>query len=94
MEKNSQSTTGVQFSLRTLLVGVTVIALLLGIVGYFTQRAAIRRSEPERLAKLDNATITEIVKEVEAIRLKLGRAPQDQEELETFLGKPMPVVHL
>jgi hypothetical protein len=34
-----------------------------------------------------------IVKEVEEIRARIGRAPKDQAELESLLGKPMPVVH-
>ncbi|MEX2091792.1 MAG: hypothetical protein WD971_03895 [Pirellulales bacterium] len=80
-------------SLRGVFVIVTVAAILLGAIGYARLRAARWQVELARLAKLDQTTKKEIVAEVEAVRAKLGRAPADEAELESLLGKPLPVVH-
>jgi hypothetical protein len=49
--------------------------------------------EQLRIAALDKIAIAAIVREVEALRTKLGRAPKDVVEVEQLLGKPMPIVH-
>jgi hypothetical protein len=86
-----------QFSLRALLVAVAVIALCVGLASasstYLKRRAALKEAELARLAELDKATLIAIVRDAEAIRAKLGRAPMDQEELVSLLGRPMPVIH-
>ena len=82
-----------QYSLRTLLIAVLVVSLCLGVVAFFRIRAGRWQAELDRLAKIDKVTMEEIVKDVEAIRTRLGRAPKDQSEVEALLGKRMPVVH-
>ena len=82
-----------QFSLRTLIVIVTLVALPLGLIAYVNHRNALRRIELKRLAQKDKITVNTIVEKVEAIRAHLGRAPEDEAELESLLGEPMPVVH-
>lgn len=82
-----------QFSLRTLLSVVTFLALCFALLGYLKYRSRQWEAEMARLAQLDEKTCEQIVKDVEVIRAKLGRAPKDKTELEVFLGRPMPVVH-
>jgi|SRR3972149_1492172 len=82
-----------RFSLRSLLFVVLVISLGLGFLGVLKQRSDRLRSKLEQLAKEDKATLKAIVRDVDAIRAKLGRAPKDEAELVALLGKPMPVVH-
>jgi hypothetical protein len=83
----------IQFSLRGLLVVVSLIALCAGAVGLLNRREARRKAELAKLAELDKTTVVVIVKDVEAVRAELGRAPKDEDELETLLGRKMPVVH-
>jgi hypothetical protein len=86
-----------QFSLRALLLATTIVAFIVGLVSawarYSIRQEALRRAEEARIMALDKATVSTIVREVEAIRAKLGRAPVNEDELETLLGKEMPVVH-
>jgi hypothetical protein len=82
-----------QFSLRSLLAFITVLSIPLGILAFIYHRSVQREAELARLAKVDAATVLAIVEDVEAVHAKLGRAPKDQEELESHLGKQMPHVH-
>src|SRR4051812_27903863 len=82
-----------RFSLRTLLVIVLIASVILGVFAYLRDRAAWHQAERERLAKLDKATTEQIVVDVEAIRARLGRAPNDERELEALLGHLMPAIH-
>jgi hypothetical protein len=82
-----------KFSTRGMLLGVMLIALCAAVAGCFVRRQERREAELARLAELDKVTVVEIVKVVEAIRVRLGRAPNDMAELEAILGRPMPVVH-
>jgi hypothetical protein len=72
---------------------LTVTAVILAGVAALYYRAEFRRAERARLAEQDRITLSQIVKETEAIRARLGRAPRDQQELESLLGRPMPHVH-
>ena len=83
----------VRFSLRSLFTALFVASILLGALSLWMQREVRRQRELESLAKLDAETRQQIVKDVEAIRLKLGRAPKDEAELVSLMGKPMPMVH-
>ena len=82
-----------RFSLRTLLAIMMIASVFFGAVAYFQNAIERRRAERERLAKLDRATELQIVKDVDAICLKLGRSPTDEKELESLLGHPMTVIH-
>jgi hypothetical protein len=93
-EQNASDVTAVpRFSLRTLLVFILVASLCLASVSFVRQRAARRAIELTRLAQLDKVTLQQVVKDVEGIRDKIGRAPKDKGELESLLGRPLPVVH-
>jgi hypothetical protein len=69
------------------------LAILSLLIGMLHRREVARQVEMQRLAELDRVTVASIVDEVEAIRVGLGRAPNDEAEVESHLGKPMPVVH-
>lgn len=81
------------FSLRSLFLAVAVIAMCLAVAGYFVRRVTDRLADDRRHARLNSAALSTIVKNVEAIRSQLGRAPKDVVEVERLLGKPMPVVY-
>ena len=72
---------------------MALLAVVFAVAAYFQRQATHREAELARLAELDRKTTASIVKDVEAIRAKLGRAPEDREELEALLGRPLPVVH-
>ena len=72
---------------------MAVLAVVFAVAAYFQRQASRREAELARLAELDRKTTSTIVKDVEAIRAKLGRAPKDEEELEMHLGRSLPVVH-
>lgn len=72
---------------------MAVLAVVFAVAAYIQRQASRREAELARLAELDRATTSAIVKDVETIREKLGRAPEDEEELEAHLGKPLPRVH-
>ena len=65
---------------------VTVVAWASYRCGYMTAERAYQ-------AELDRVVLRELVMEAETIRARLGRAPRDQVELESLLGRPMPQVH-
>jgi len=67
-------------------MSVTAVAWASYLWGYGTAERAYQ-------AELDRVVLRELVMETEAIRARLGRAPRDQAELESFLGRPMPLVH-
>src|SRR5262245_12443876 len=82
-----------KFSLRTLLIIFVIASAFLGAFAYLRDLTERHRAERERLAKFDLAVEQQIVKDLEAICLKLGRSPNDENELESLLGSPMPVIH-
>ena len=82
-----------RFSLRALLIVVTLTGLLAAVFSYLYRKDAREKARLAELFKLDKKTTAEIVTDVEAIRVKLGRAPKDEAEVEAILGRPMPVVH-
>jgi hypothetical protein len=92
-QRISKSAPTSQFTLQTLLIVISLLIVCLALIVVFRIRAVHRNAELERLAKVDEATMDQIVKDVEAVRTKLGRVPKDQTELEQLLGKSMPEVH-
>jgi hypothetical protein len=66
--------------MRTLLLIVSVVCLGLGLVSLISRRAAHSHREKVRLEEIDKTTLRELVKDVEAVRAKLGRAPKDVAE--------------
>jgi hypothetical protein len=70
-----------------------VAAAVVGVVAWASYQCGYRHAERAYQAEFDRATLREIVKDVDAIRTRLGRAPKDQAELESLLGRPMPHVH-
>lgn len=72
-----------------------LVSVLAAVSFLFALGVALQRREAkiERLAELDRVTLRNLVTEVNAICDELGRAPQDEEELETLLGKPLPDTH-
>lgn len=79
--------------MRGLLLAMAVLSIVFAVAAYFQREASRREAELVRLAELDRTTTSAIVKAVEAIREKLGRAPEDEDELEAHLGRPLPMVH-
>ena len=79
--------------MRGLLLAIALLAVVFAVAAYFQRQASRKEAELARLAELDRETTASIVKEVEAIRAQLGRAPEDKEELKALLGRPLPVVH-
>jgi hypothetical protein len=96
-QNNRDSPNSPPLSVRSVLFGSTliayIVALFVVLVWQHDKREAFRRTEAIRLLDLDNKTRATIINDVESLRSKLGRAPKDQAELESLLGKPMPVVH-
>jgi hypothetical protein len=82
-----------RFSLRRLLALVAVVSACMAIVSHLYRAHAREQARLVKLKESDKETVIAIVKEVQAIQTKLGRAPKDTEELEALLGKPMPFVH-
>jgi hypothetical protein len=72
---------------------VLIVALCVFLLWRHEEREALRQAEAKRLLELDNKTRATIIDDVESVQSKLGRAPKDQAELVSLLGKPMPVVH-
>ena len=82
-----------QFSIRFLLAITAILAIpLAGFTCVVNQRSAWR-DKLARLAKQDVETLKQLVIDVEEVRVKLGRAPESQAELETLLGRKLPQVH-
>lgn len=69
---------------------LSVIVLTVARVSYQFGRQNVRR---EYDALLDQIVLRELVKDCEALTKRLGRPPTDQAELESLLGRPLPVVH-
>jgi hypothetical protein len=81
--------------------------VLLGTIGYVRvnlpqwQKEAARQREErarleaeyDRIQKADLAAGQELKRDLDAIRDKLGRYPNDEEELVKLRGKPMPLLH-
>jgi hypothetical protein len=93
-----------RYRLRELLITTSVVAIVLGLVGYFIRneprwmeqdRAARARAnaEQDRLAKINLDASKELMDDLESIHTKIGRYPDDQEELVRLRGKPMPLLH-
>ena len=76
---------------------MTVVAVVLcvvsSVIAYLDNRQARKQEELSRFKRLDTATLEVLVRDVEAIRAKLGRAPKDRKELEEILGMPIPKIH-
>lgn len=82
-----------QFSIKTLLVVVTLSAIPLAALSYLIQRRNAWVAEIKRRAEEDKVTVKQIVIDVNAVCQRLGRTPKNQAELERIMGKPMPNVH-
>lgn len=83
----------VRFSLWSAIKAITTTAIFLGVISYLHQLEIAKQAERTRLTNLDDATRKVLVEQVEEIRVRLGRAPNDEAELEQLLGTSMPVVH-
>ena len=82
-----------QFSIKTLLLVTAIVALPVAGIMCITQRRSAWQAEVKRRADQDVFTVKQIVIEVDAAYQTLGRAPKDQAELESVIGKSMPNVH-
>jgi HAMP domain-containing protein len=83
----------IQFSMRRLLVAVAIVAVVFACLAALQRRVSRRNAEIARLAKQSERTKVDIVERIDAIRVKLGRVPRDQAELEEMLGEPMPAAY-
>jgi hypothetical protein len=94
-----------QFSLRLLLIVFTIASLFLGLVSYIrmniprwraeaVNRRAERQkidAEKERIEQADMKDGQQLIADLEVIHKKLGRYPNDEAELVSIRGKPMPM---
>ena len=87
-DKTDRTQTLVKYAVITL--SVLYFVAVFSVLGVAHHR---RQVEIDRLAELDRVTLWNIVREVDTICDELGRVPQDQEELEALMGKPMPHTH-
>ena len=83
-----------QFSLRALLLGVVVCSVMLAGIAYLKQLEERGYAEHLRQEKHNRTVLVEVVNDIQALRAKLGRTPKDAAEVETLLGKPLPVVYV
>lgn len=70
--------------------GLFVLAMLVADVAY---HQGYRTAERSARAELDKVTLRELIEDVDKICDRLGRAPLDQSEVESLLGRPIPRVH-
>jgi hypothetical protein len=89
----SATTRKPQFSIRTLLIVTAILAVPIAGISYLVHRRNAWLAEVEQRAEQDPITVRQIVLDVDAVCERLGRAPKDQTELESLMGKPMPNVH-
>lgn len=87
-DERDRTQTLVKYAVITL--SVLYFVALFSVLGVAYQR---RQAEIDRLAELDRVTLRNLVREVDTICDELGRVPQDQEELEALMGKPLPQTH-
>jgi hypothetical protein len=71
-----------------------VFALVLSaLVGWASYWSGHRDGRCAVHSDLDRAVLRELIRDTEGARTHLGRAPADQAELETLLGRHLPFVH-
>jgi hypothetical protein len=90
---NQQARRWTQFSLRALLRLTSILAIVLAVamsVYRFRERQAAERA---RQAERTRLVLEQTAKEVESLCRKLQRSPKDERELDSLLGKPLPVVN-
>ncbi|HEX2475005.1 MAG TPA: hypothetical protein VHK01_09670 [Lacipirellulaceae bacterium] len=83
---------GPRFSLRFVFIAVAVLSPVVWFFAFLRNQEIERRARIEERTQSILATLEATVKEVEAIRAKLGRAPTDERELEQLMGHPMPTM--
>lgn len=81
-----------QYSLQSLLLVMTLLSIPLATVAYVVHQRNAWNKELERREAQNLVVVEQIVADVDALVQRIGRAPKDQDELETLLGKPMPIV--
>jgi hypothetical protein len=79
-----------RFSLRFVFIAIAIFSLLVWLFAFLRNQAVERKATIEKRTQTILATLDATVKEVDAIRVNLGRAPADERELEQLLGHPMP----
>src|SRR4029079_8102749 len=72
---------------------ILLAAAFVAVVAWASYQWGYRDAERVYQAELDRVTLRELVMAVESIRARLGRAPRDQAELESLLGRALPNVH-
>jgi hypothetical protein len=100
-QNNFGSPASSELSTKAFIFGTAIVGLILALIVALCvfllwrheERATFRQDETKRLLNLDNKTRAAIISDVNSVRSNLGRAPVDQAELESLLGKSMPVVH-
>jgi hypothetical protein len=94
-DKMMRESDKVASSRRLFKYAIVSIAFTICIVVLFTISHLVqsRRTEIHRLAEVDQVTLRDLVREVNAICDHLGRIPKDQEELESLMGRLMPHTH-
>jgi len=65
----------------------------LAVFTYVRRQLAIERAEFVRLAELNQATLAQLVSDVDDACARLGRAPIDQTELEMQFDEPLPKIN-
>lgn len=82
-----------QYSIGCLLLATAILALPVAGFSYLLHRRNAWLAEVERRKTQDVHTVKQVVIDVETLCKSLGRAPKDQEELESLMGTPLPNVH-
>jgi hypothetical protein len=81
-----------RFSIRGLLIFTVLVAVFAAGASALMRIDARLRAEKARVAKMNAQTRAKIVKEIDAIRARLGRAPENERELVRLMGGSMPEV--
>ena len=82
-----------QYSIGCLLLATAIFAVPVAGLSYLLHCRNACLVEVERRTTQALHTVQQIAIDVEKLCKKLGRAPKDQEELESLIGKSLPNVH-
>ena len=84
---------GSDLSIMRTVLKISLLFVFAVLVAGVAHNEGYRTAERSAQAELDKVTLRELIKDVERVCERLGRAPLDQTELESRLGRPMPSVH-
>jgi hypothetical protein len=78
------------------MVTVVGVCLVLGVIQILSRWASEEQkaeAEFDQMRRIDLRDGDQLIRDLAAIRSKLGRFPKDEAELVDLRGKPMPIMH-